>query len=161
MAEGGGIGPHGAFHVYPDANSQRLSNYRRLIANLAPTYSGRIEGPIFPEWRATIQLLFDSHSVPEDCRRPIAESLLTGPAVLYWTQAKEEYGLNPTLYDLTTRLSHRFLSVTDAQNWEEYAKTFIQGMGEGIVQFGIRFKQNLLETCPHPMPDLFMMQLYQ
>ena len=81
MAEGGGNGPPGAFHLHPDVNAQRVIHYQRLIADSAPIYSGRRSGLTFPEWEATMQLLFQSLHFSEDCRRPVAEYFLAGPAL--------------------------------------------------------------------------------
>ena len=108
-----------------------------------------------------MQLLFEAHAVPEDCRRPIAESFLTGPALIFWAHAKEAYGPNPSLHDLNVCLSQRYQPMTNGQFWDVYASDFKQQLGEGIVQFGIRFEVDLLETCPHPLSEIFMMQLYR
>ena len=124
MADDGGQGPPGAFHIYSDASSQRLANYRDLLRNSAPFCTGKTSGPIVAECRAALQLLFDSHRGPVECRRPIAEYFLAGPALLFWNMMKEEFGPDPSMDDLFMALSQQFLGVTDAQRWDELASGF-------------------------------------
>ena len=81
-------------------------------------------GIIFSDWEATMQLLFQSHHFPEDCRRPVAEYYLAGPARVYWAQIRDNYGPNPSLHDLNGCLSERFVSITAFQDWTEYATRF-------------------------------------
>ena len=146
----------------PEANEQQLSEYINLMSPYVQSYSGKLYTRTFEDWEKGILQLMDIYEIPEQYRVKIAERQLRDQALIFWNIKKEELGNNLSWTAFVNAISQRFRTTSVITRWSDRARWFRQWPRETFIEYGRRFDEQIVETCPldPPMSGRHKMRLY-